>query len=86
MNTDLQRITLDTLRGIQAEKRRQNRFLDHVMLIEDNPFKNVQSLCSRSEFNEVLEELRDWGVIEIGPTINDTYLRVVDFEEKESSL
>lgn len=74
---DLQRIILYSLRSIEAQKIIENRHPHHVMLIRDNPFKSVETLCTRDEFNGFLKELEECEMIKIGHTINDTYLSVL---------
>lgn len=79
-------MVLDTIRRIEAQKKRENKHPYYALLVKDNPFKNVEALCSWDKFNDILKELEDWGVIRIGRTMNDTYITEVEFSDMESSL
>ena len=79
-------IVLGAIRDIQNEKRAAKRFPDHVTLIDDKPYTRVCAVLTPAGFDKVLHKLEDAGLIVIGNTLNDTYVRPVEFTEMKSKM
>jgi hypothetical protein len=71
MNTDK---IIAIIRRIKAGKTAAHAVPSHALFREvANAYGNAR------EAREILEELLSGGVIEAGPTINDRYIRVVEY-------
>lgn len=63
---------------VQQARRAARRLPDHAQVIADGLVERVAGVCNRPEFYEALEELAEAGVVQVGRTIRDTYVRMAE--------
>ncbi len=63
---------------VQQARRAARQLPDHAQVIADGLVERVAGVCSRPEFYEALEELAEAGVVQVGRTIRDTYVRMAE--------
>lgn len=63
---------------VQQARRAARQLPDHAQVIADGLVERVAGVCSRSEFYEALEELVEVGMVQVGRTIRDTYVRMTE--------
>lgn len=82
---EIKEAIISVLRTIWERKCVNNQLPAHALIIKDMIFLHVSKLCSKDEFDTAIAELITTGIIETGPTINDTYIREAK-NEYESTI